>query len=125
MNFNCFSQTDTLKNKVVLGEDIARDVVKDLVRLDGCEEKVLLYEEKIDLIESREAVKDSVIQLLTIKDSNNQHIISLKDEQLGLSKELIDDLKKEVRRRKTEGIFLKIGSAIAVITSAILIGLWH
>lgn len=125
MNFNCFSQIDTVKNKVVLGEDIARDVVKDLLRLDGCEEKVLLYEEKIELIESREAVKDSVIQLLTIKDSNNQHIISLKDEQLGLSKELIDDLKKEVRRRKTEGLFLKIGSAIAVITSAILIGLWH
>lgn len=132
MTLNCFSQIDTVKNKVkltdttkvILSKEIAKEVVKDLIKLDGCEEEVKLYQEKISLIESREEVKDSIIQLLTIKDTNNQSIIVLKDEQLKISKELTDNLKKEIKRRKTEGIFYKIGSVIGIISTSILIGIW-
>lgn len=132
MTLNCFSQIDTVKNKVkltdttkvILSQEIAKEVVKDLIKLDGCEEEVKLYQEKISLIEGREEVKDSIIQLLTIKDTNNQSIIVLKDEQLKISKELTDNLKKEIKRRKTEGIFYKIGSVIGIISTSILIGIW-
>jgi len=132
MTLNCFSQIDTVKNKVkltdttkvILSKETAKEVVKDLIKLDGCEEEVKLYQEKISLIEGREEVKDSIIQLLTIKDTNNQSIIVLKDEQLKISKELTDDLKKEIKRRKTEGIFYKIGSVIGIISTSILIGIW-
>jgi len=132
MTLNCFSQIDTVKNKVkltdttkvILSKETAKEVVKDLIKLDGCEEEVKLYQEKISLIECREEVKDSIIQLLTIKDTNNQSIIVLKDEQLKISKELTDDLKKEIKRRKTEGIFYKIGSVIGIISTSILIGIW-
>jgi hypothetical protein len=132
MTLNCFSQIDTVKNKVkltdttkvILSKETAKEVVKDLIKLDGCEEEVKLYQEKISLIESREEVKDSIIQLLTIKDTNNQCIIVLKDEQLKISKELTDNLKKEIKRRKTEGIFYKIGSVIGIISTSILIGIW-
>lgn len=132
MTLNCFSQIDTVKNKVkltdttkvILSQEIAKEVVKDLIKLDGCEEEVKLYQEKISLIEGREEVKDSIIQLLTIKDTNNQSIIVLKDEQLKISKELTDELKKEIKRRKTEGIFYKIGSVIGIISTSILIGIW-
>lgn len=132
MTLNCFSQIDTVKNKVklsdttkvILSKETAKEVVKDLIKLDGCEEEVKLYQEKISLIESREEVKDSIIQLLTIKDTNNQSIIVLKDEQLKISKELTDNLKKEIKRRKTEGIFYKIGSVIGIISTSILIGIW-
>lgn len=132
MTLNCFSQIDTVKNKVklsdttkvILSKETAKEVVKDLIKLDGCEEEVKLYQEKISLIESREEVKDSIIQLLTIKDTNNQSILVLKDEQLKISKELTDNLKKEIKRRKTEGIFYKIGSVIGIISTSILIGIW-
>jgi hypothetical protein len=90
--------------------------------LDGCEEEVDAYIEKIQLIESREIMKDSIIDLLTTKDINNQNIIKLKDEQLKISKELSEELKGEINRRKIEGIFFKIGSAVGIITTAILIG---
>ena len=56
--------------------------------------------------------------------NNNQSIIILKDEQLKVSKELTENLKIEIKRRKTEGIFYKIGSAIGIITTSILIGIW-
>lgn len=132
MTLNCFSQIDTVKNKVklsdttkvILSKETAKEVVKDLIKLDGCEEEVKLYQEKISLIESREEVKDSIIQLLTIKDTSNQSILVLKDEQLKISKELADNLKKEIKRRKTEGIFYKIGSVIGIISTSILIGIW-
>jgi len=136
MSLNCFSQIDTVKNKVkqttiisdttkvVLSEEVAKEVVIDLIKLDGCEEEVKLYQEKIELLNNREEVKDSIIQLLTIKDTNNQSMIILKDEQLKVSKELTENLKKEIKRRKTEGIFYKIGSAIGIITTSILIGIW-
>lgn len=136
MSLNCFSQIDTVKNKVkqttiisdttkvVLSKEVAKEVVIDLIKLDGCEEEVKLYQEKIELLNNREEVKDSIIQLLTIKDTNNQSIIILKDEQLKVSKELTENLKKEIKRRKTEGIFYKIGSAIGIITTSILIGIW-
>ena len=134
MSLNCFSQTDMVKNKrkkttqvsdtnkVVLSREVAKEVVKDLVKLDGCEEEVDTYIEKIQLIESREIMKDSIIDLLTTKDINNQNIIKLKDEQLKISKELSEELKGEINRRKIEGIFFKIGSAVGIITTAILIG---
>jgi hypothetical protein len=109
-------------NKVVLSREVAKEVVKDLVKLDGCEEEVDTYIEKIQLIESREIMKDSIIDLLTTKDINNQNIIKLKDEQLKISKELSEELKGEINRRKIEGIFFKIGSAVGIITTAILIG---
>ena len=136
MSLNCFSQIDTVKNKVkqttiisdttkvVLSKEVAKEVVIDLIKLDGCEEEVKLYQEKIELLNNREEVKDSIIQLLTIKDTNNQSIIILKDEQLKVSKELTENLKIEIKRRKTEGIFYKIGSAIGIITTSILIGIW-
>jgi hypothetical protein len=109
-------------NKVVLSREVAKEVVKDLVKLDGFEEEVDAYIEKIQLIESREIMKDSIIDLLTTKDINNQNIIKLKDEQLKISKELSEELKGEINRRKIEGIFFKIGSAVGIITTAILIG---
>jgi hypothetical protein len=136
MSLNCFSQIDTVKNKVkqttiisdttkvVLSKEVAKEVVIDLIKLDGCEEEVKLYQEKIELLNNREEIKDSIIQLLTIKDTNNQSIIILKDEQLKVSKELTENLKKEIKRRKREGIFYKIGSAIGIITTSILIGIW-
>jgi hypothetical protein len=136
MSLNCFSQIDTVKNKVkqttiisdttkvVLSKEVAKEVVIDLIKLDGCEEEVKLYQEKIELLNNREEIKDSIIQLLTIKDTNNQSIIILKDEQLKVSKELTENLKIEIKRRKTEGIFYKIGSAIGIITTSILIGIW-
>jgi hypothetical protein len=136
MNLNCFSQIDTTKNKsnqtitisdttkVVLSKEVAKEVVKDLIKLDGCQEEVKLYQEKIELLNNKEEVRDSIIKLLIIKDTNYQSIIILKDEQLQLSKELIENLNKEIKRRKTEGILYKIGSAIGIIATSILIGIW-
>jgi len=134
-NLNCFSQigtenrvvnqnnnTDT--NHVVLSSEVAKKVIKDIIKLDGCILELEEMERKLMLLQSRETLKDSIIELLIIKDSNNTIIIGLKDEQLQLSNELIESLKKERKRRKLENMIFKIGTIVGIISTSILIGLW-
>jgi uncharacterized protein with von Willebrand factor type A (vWA) domain len=133
-NLNCFSQTGTVNkprkagktdtSNVVLTQNVARKVIKDVIKLDGCELEIIEFERKIQLLTHREMTKDSIIQLLTIKDSNNIEIITLKDAQLTISKDLIDELKKEVKKQKRQNLLFKIGSAIGIISTTILIGIW-
>lgn len=128
-SLNCFSQTDTVRiktdtTKVVLSQDVAKQVVKDLIRLDGCEEELKLTQDKVELLKERESEKDSIIQLLTMTDSNSQSIILMKNEQLEISKELTDILSKELKKKKTENFLYKIGSFIGIISTTILIITW-
>lgn len=132
MSLSCFSQVDTAKNKavsdttkVVLTQSVAKLVVKDLIRYDGCVEELKLTQDKVELLEDKIYKKDSVIQLLTLKDSNNQSIILLKNEQLKTSQDLSNSLKKELKSKKVESIFYKIGTFIAIVSTSILIATWH
>ena len=57
---NLFSQTDTIK-KVVLSEQVAKQVVKDLLKGDICQERLLLKEEEIkNLTEQNEALVEII-----------------------------------------------------------------
>ena len=60
MSCNLFSQTDTIK-KVVLNEETAKAVVKDLLKGDICQERFLLKEEEIkNLTEQNEALVEII-----------------------------------------------------------------
>jgi hypothetical protein len=107
-----------------LSSEVAKKVIKDIIKLDGCILELEEMERKLMLLQSRETLKDSIIELLIIKDSNNTIIIGLKDEQLQLSNELIESLKKERKRRKLENMIFKIGTIVGIISTSILIGLW-
>lgn len=69
MGFKSFSQTDIHKNSVViLTENQARDVAKDLVRLDSANEVIKEQESRIKNFQKKEiefknqlAIKDSII----------------------------------------------------------------
>lgn len=136
-SLNCFSQIDTVKSKtlnttnvisdttkVVLSKEVAKEVIKDLIRLDGCIEELNLTQQKVVLLEEKQGQKDSIIVLLTEKDTINQSIILKKDEQLKISKELTDSLQTELKKKKRESLFYKIGSIIGVISTSLLIITW-
>ena len=79
---NLFSQTDTLK-KVVLSEEIARAVIKDLLKGDICQERLLLKEEEIkNLTEQNEALVE-IIKTKGEKEDVKDDIISIQDKALG------------------------------------------
>ena len=74
---SCFSQIDTSKikssdtTKVVLTPEVAKQVVKDLIRYDGCKVELKLTQDKVIKLEEREIKKDIIISLLKDKDNNN------------------------------------------------------
>jgi phosphotransferase system IIB component len=119
LSLNSYSQQDT--TKVVLTTNIARLVYKDLIRYDGCKEELSLTQFKLSKVEEREFHKDTIINLLTEKDKNNQFIIGKKDEQLSLSQELSSKLEKELKGQNRKLFFYKALSFISLVTVTFLI----
>ncbi len=124
-SLNCFSQTGTNKEsdttKVVLTKEVAKQVVKDLIRLDGCQEELKLTQNKAIKLEEREIQKDTIISLLKDKDKNNQFIISQKDKQLQISDELSKSLGKELKISKRTTFLYKLGTVVGIITTSFLL----
>jgi hypothetical protein len=119
LSLSSFSQTDT--SKVVLPAKIARLIIKDLIEGDGCQMAIQQTNLKIQKLEEREAQKDTAITILKQKDSTNNYIISQKDEQLRLCKELSEKLQKEIRGHKTKNFLLKIGFFGSAASAAYLL----
>jgi hypothetical protein len=108
LSWNTFSQTDT--TKVCLPAPIARQVAKDLIRLDGYKQEVALLEEKVIKIEEREKQKDAIITLLLDKDKNNQYIITNQDQQKQQYEKLSNELEAELRQTRKSNIVWKIAA---------------
>jgi len=120
---SCFSQTGISKDttKVVISQQVAKQIAKDLIRLDGCVEELKLTQEKLILTQQRESIKDSTIVLLNDKDSTNQTIIRKKDDQIIVLQEEVKSLKKDVRRSKFENTIYKVGTIVGALAITFLI----
>lgn len=122
-----FSQTviptkEIDSSKVILSTKTARLVYQDLLKYDGLKEEVSLIKIKLQKVEEREVQKDTLITILTKKDLNNQFIIVKKDEQLKISTELMEDLRKELRSQRTKTFLWRAGTFIGFgLTTSLLI----
>ena len=110
-----FSQTGTVTKdttKVVISSEVARQIAKDLIRLDGyTQENSELYV-KISKIEEREKQKDQKIEILQEKDKNNQIIIGEKDKQIGLYENMTTDLQNEIKTTSDQNKWWKRGTFV-------------
>jgi hypothetical protein len=82
VSYNGFSQNDTIK-KIVLNERVTREVVKDLVRGDICEKRLLLKDEEIKNLQEQ---NDELVTIIKIKDSISEkkdQIIKIQDKAMG------------------------------------------
>ena len=116
-------QTETVDtSKVVLNVKVARLVYQDLLRYDGLKEEMGFMKLKLQKVEEREFQKDNIITILTQKDENNQFIISEKDKQLQISKQLTDALHKELKSQRTKTFLWRSGAFIGLgLTTTLLI----
>lgn len=119
MSLSSFSQTDTTKVRIKV--PVAKLVIKDIIKGDGCFEELKLTQEKITKLQARETQKDTIISLLEDKDKNNQFIIATQKSQLDLSKELSTKLEKEVKSYRRSNFFWKAGTMLGIFTSAVLL----
>jgi hypothetical protein len=65
---------------------------------------------KISLLEDREKQKESKIQILEEKDSNNQVIIHNKDLQINQYEHLTDDLQNEIKTTNDKFVWWRRGT---------------
>jgi hypothetical protein len=128
-----FSQTDTTKpqtntpvvqndtTKIRIKAPVAKLVIKDILKGDGCEIELKLTQEKLLKTEEREKEKDSHIVLLEEKDKNNNFMLGKKDEQLKVSEELTNSLHKELKGQRTKTFLWKVGTYAGILASTYLI----
>ena len=114
-----FSQTDT--SKVVISTPIAKLIVKDLILGDECREELKLTQDKVLKLQSREQQKDTIINLLEQKDTNNQFIINSQTSQLQLSQQLSQELHKELKGQRNKTLLWKVGTILGIATTSYLL----
>ena len=119
LSWSSYSQQDT--TKVILPTKTARLIYKDLLKFDGCKEEVKLLNDKIFKLNEKDSQKDTIINLLTTKDKNNQFMIVKKDEQLKVSEELTNSLHKELKSQRTKTFLWKVGAFAGIISTTYLI----
>ena len=118
LSLSSFSQVDT--TKVFIPTKVARLIVQDLIRYDGCKQELKLTQDKVFKLEGIEIQKDTIIKLLQEKDENNKYIIHQHELQIGQYEHLTDDLQKEIRRSRTKTFLYKVGTFVGIATSGYL-----
>jgi hypothetical protein len=127
-SLSSFSQTDTTKpttssdtTKVRLKVPVAKLVIKDILKGDGCQLELKETQVKVIKLETREKEKDSHIVFLEEKDKNNNFMLGKKDEQLKVSEELTNSLHKELKGQRTKTFLWKVGTFAGILASTYLI----
>ncbi len=100
---------------------IVKLVIKDLITGDEAKETLTLTETKINLLENKVNLKDSVIVSLETKIGNFESIMDNRSKQLSLSEELSKRLQADLKKQKLRtklmggaGILVAVGVAILV-----------
>jgi len=118
LSLSSFSQVDT--TKVFIPTKIARLIVQDLIRYDGCKQELRLTQDKVFKLEGREAQKDTIIKLLQEKDDNNKYIIHQHELQIGQYEHMTHDLHTELKGQRTKTFLWKVATFLGIATSSYL-----
>lgn len=114
-----FSQIDT--TKIQIKTPIARLIIKDLIKYDGCVAELQATQEKVFKLEERELQKDRVITLLEDKDRNSKFIIDTQKKQLDISQDLSNKLNRELKNQRAKTFLYRVGTVLGILTSSYLI----
>ena len=120
MNLKGFSQNDTVQSSIQLQKPIAKLVIKDLITGDGAKEELSLSLSKIQLLEQKVVLKDSVIKNLNFQVGNFQSIMSTKTDQLKLSQELSKRLQTDLKKQKLKTKLMG-GAGIVAVAAVVLL----
>ena len=121
MSFISFSQSATDSTSIRLEKPIVKLVIKDLITGDDAKSELSLTNNKINLLNQKVTLKDSVILNLNTKIDNIRSIVMTKDDQLLLSQELSKRLEKDLKKQKLR-TKLSIGAGVATAVAILLLG---
>ena len=85
---------------IQLEKPIAKLIIKDLLIGDSYRTELSLVNTKINLLEQKVFLKDSIIFSLNAKSSNFENILYTKQDQLAISQELSRNLQTDLKKQK-------------------------
>ena len=120
MSLKGFSQNDTLQSSIQLKKPIAKLVIKDLITGDGAKEELALNIDKLQILEQKITLKDSIIVNLNSQIGNFNSILNTKSDQLALSRELSQKLQNDLKKQKLTTKLVGGAGIVAVLGLVIL-----
>ena len=100
MSWSCFSQIAIDSISIQLEKPIAKLIIKDLLIGDGYKTELSLINTKVNLLEQKVFLKDSIIFNLNTKTSNFENILFTKENQLAVSQKLTKNLQTDLKKQK-------------------------
>ena len=121
MSLQSFSQTVIDSTTIQLKRPIVKLVIKDLIKGDGAKEELSLSIGKINLLEQKVILKDSVIKNLNFQIGNFESIMLTKSDQLSLSQELSKRLQNDLKKQKLKTKLMGGAGIVAIIGTIFLL----
>mgnify|MGYP006149459925 FL=1 len=119
-SWSCFSQIAIDSISIQLEKPIAKLIIKDLLIGDSYRTELSLVNTKINLLEQKVFLKDSIIFSLNTKSSNFENILYTKQDQLSISQELTRNLQNDLKKQKIKTKILG-GSGLLIATGIIVL----
>ena len=120
MSWSSFSQIATDSTSIQLEKKIAKLIIKDLLLGDSYKNELKLTDTKIDILEQKLILKDSIIFNLESKSNNFESILLSKQDQLSLSQELSRKLQTDLKKQKVKTKLFG-GAGILIAAGAVII----
>jgi|TARA_X000001382_G_scaffold99274_1_gene73731 hypothetical protein len=120
MSWSSFSQIATDSTSIQLEKKIAKLIIKDLLLGDSYKNELKLTDTKIDILEQKLVLKDSIIFNLESKSNNFESILLTKQNQLSLSQELSRKLQTDLKKQKVKTKLFG-GAGILIAAGAVII----
>jgi hypothetical protein len=105
---------------IQLEKPIARLVIKDLIGGDGIKQELNLTQDKVNILEHKVILKDSIISNLNYQIINYKNIIDNKSKQLFLSQELSYKLQNDLKKQQIKNKVIT-GTGVLGILAALFI----
>ena len=121
MSLQGFSQSVIDTTKIQLKKPIARLVIKDLIIGDGAQKEIKLLSNKLNLLESKVFIKDSVIFNLNERVTNFESMLNTQSNQIALSRELSAKLQLDLKKQKVKTKLMSGAGIIAVVGILVLL----
>lgn len=121
VSFSCFSQNVIDSTSIQLKPEVARLVIKDLVRGDAARKEVELLREKISILEIKSSKQDSVIVYKDILLLNQTNLTTLAEKESQFGRDLNKDLVNTLRKANIKSVLYKTSTGLALVAIAVII----
>jgi hypothetical protein len=116
-----FSQSVTDSTSIRLKKPIVKLVIKDLIFGDGVKKELLLTNSKVNLLERKIILKDSIIFNLNSQVGNFESIMFTKTNQLDISQQLTKRLQVDLKKQKIKTKLMGGAGLIAIVTAVLIL----